>query len=120
MGRRRPIAALPIEVALELARDRRWTAPESICDRAHRLTGRASQRDFLPFGECQAAALQTPAAPRAHAAGLDQYTAPGAPAGVDDSHRIADETAVGHDLPNRCSTSGRMKIEYSATAAPNQ
>jgi len=32
-------------------------------------------------------------------AGLDQHTAPGAPTGVDDSHRVGDETAASHHLP---------------------
>ena len=71
MGRRCPVATIAaIDVALQLARDRRRRPPQPPGDHPHRLLARCAQRDLLALGERQAAALQIAAAARAHPTGL--------------------------------------------------
>src|SRR4051812_17071471 len=68
MRRRGAVAAVTVGVAAQLARDRRRRPPEPPRDLALLLAARVSERDLLARAERQASALQTAAAPRAHAA----------------------------------------------------
>ena len=66
--RRRPITTSPISITGELATDRQWAASQPAGDRAHRLTASARDRDLLPLGERQTAALQITTPTRTHPA----------------------------------------------------
>jgi hypothetical protein len=109
--RRRPVAAVTVGAAAELARDHRRRPAQPPGDRPHRFATRVGERDLFAFGEGRAAAFEVAPAARAHpAAGGDPASALLA-ARVGRHGGVGDELAGLHRRPERLHRLGHLGVE---------